>query len=188
MCGLKFLEPAVDKALHVQARAAPEMFVWGIKKMINSGCQCGVHGQQGRNGPSFEGKHWEKRWSLSSGVIIEFPSPNAVGVAHRSSVLLSFPCSAHGVSSCAAELLLPHSCISPVGPFGIHRHLWDSVASSLFLQELLGNLYLLIQSSGASPEPGTAPAASRRGNVCTSSVRHVQTHGLSSGSTKLVKH
>lgn len=37
MCGLKFLEPAVDKALHVQARAAPEMFVWGIKKMINSG-------------------------------------------------------------------------------------------------------------------------------------------------------
>lgn len=42
ICGLNFLEPAVDKVLHVQARAAHEMFVWGIKSLIKSGYQYGV--------------------------------------------------------------------------------------------------------------------------------------------------
>lgn len=62
ICGMNFL-PAGDKVLHVQARAAHETFVWGINKvwLINSGSQCGVHGKQVRNGPFFEGKHWEKR-------------------------------------------------------------------------------------------------------------------------------
>lgn len=34
ICGLNFLEPAVDEVLCAQARAAHEMFVWGIKYVL----------------------------------------------------------------------------------------------------------------------------------------------------------
>lgn len=58
--GLNFLEPAVDKVLHVQARAAHEMFVWGIKSP-KFRVPVWSSWPQVRNGPSFGGEHWEKR-------------------------------------------------------------------------------------------------------------------------------
>lgn len=58
-CELNFLEPDMDKVLHVQA--AQEIFEGNKMCFINSGYQCGVHGQQVRDGQSFEGEHWEKR-------------------------------------------------------------------------------------------------------------------------------
>lgn len=54
----------MDEVLHVQACATHEMFVcsatlWGIKGLLQ--IQGTIVEFMANNGPSFEGKHWEKR-------------------------------------------------------------------------------------------------------------------------------
>lgn len=79
------------------------------------------------------------------------------------------------------RLISRGTCRIPLCPCCSFSHSWATPLSS----------HPILSSSGPS-EPGQRQRQlllhPGRGNVWSSSVRHVQTHGLSSGSTKLVKH